>query len=203
MSSLIEKNLKSFEPLAKYYASKVFNYERFGFEKEDIVQEMRIKVYMSIVGFARQWKEFRDGKSHKPAPIEYWVRSALNNKVKDFIRKFNQENVANIDKISLASSGEDSVDIGYNKTSDFVLDVDKGIAILNGVNIVKKLKGERRDVYIYYMMGYSQYELSKKYHNIDVQGLIERHNKYLIKNNSQELLDFRNDLIQTHVQTED
>lgn len=188
--------------LSNEYANKVFNYSNSGYEKDDIVQEMNIKVYMSIVGYAKQWKEYRETGQRKPAPMEFWIRTALANKVKDFIRKFNLVNVHNAEKISIGEE-DNSVDVGIFSTAESVIDLEKNICIINGVDLLGKLKGDRKQCYIKYLAGYTITALAKEYENINVKNLIEKYNQYLAEHQKRNLFDFRVQRFQTFHSSEE
>lgn len=193
--SAIERTFKKYEYLSKEYAKKVFNYERYGYEIDDIIQEMNIKIYMSIIGYAKQWKRYQITCERKPVALEFWLRTALSNKVKDFIKRFNYERMENIDKLSI---GTDAVDIGEQKTSNLFVNIDGDIAIINGVDILDGLKGERRKCYCMYAYGFTTKDLSKIFPDIHVSELIERHNNFLSSRKRDELLDYSHQKFEVH-----
>jgi DNA-directed RNA polymerase specialized sigma24 family protein len=199
--NMIKLFYERYQHLSKEYAIKVRNYERYGLELEDIVQEMNIKVYFSIIGYAKAWGEYRKTGQRKPAPIESWIRNSLVNKVKDYIKKFNISNVSNTDKVSIGN-GEDTVDIGYHSTMESEIDFDNKIIVINSVNVLKGLKGDRLECYKKFLQGYSQKELNKLYPKIDTANLINMHSDYLRKKQPK-LLDFYNTKFESHVHSED
>lgn len=82
---LYEKN----EHLAKYYASKVFNEHHISLEREDVVQELRIRLWSSIETYLRNYKQYKKTGIAKPVPLKYYLKTVMINKVKDFIREIN------------------------------------------------------------------------------------------------------------------
>lgn len=82
---LYEKN----EHLAKYYASKVFNEHQISLEREDVVQELRIRLWSAIETYLRNYKQYKKTGIAKPVPLKYYLKTVMINKVKDFIREIN------------------------------------------------------------------------------------------------------------------
>lgn len=198
---MIVKLYNKYEYLSKEYAKKVFNYERQGLELADIQQEMSIKIYMSILGYGRAWLEFRNTGIRKPAPLESWIRLTLANKVKDYIRMFNAENVNNTDKISIGN-GEETVDVGFFTTIESEIDLDKSVCIVNDVDILAGLKDDRRTCFSLFLKGHTTRELSVKFPNINTENLINQHSRFL-RNKKNELYDFSSNRFETFKGSDD
>lgn len=80
-----EKIFKRYESLAIQYANKIWNENKISLEKEDLYQEMRIKLFLAIKTYAQRWREYREDKNRKPIPLEFYLRTTMANKVRDFI----------------------------------------------------------------------------------------------------------------------
>lgn len=186
--SIVEKKFKQFQFLATEYANRVFNYERYGYEYDDIVQEMNIKIYMSILGWARRREEYRITGYRKPAPMLYWIKFALHNKVLDFTKIFNSKRIANKDKMSIEP---ETLDVGEWKTSSIEMDEATKSMVLNGVDVMGGLRGKRRECYFMFLQGYNQTELEKMFPEVSVSTLINAQNKFLTSKKD-ELLDVKN-----------
>lgn len=199
--SKIMEFYERFSYLSREYAFKVRNYDRYGLEFDDIVQEMNIKLYFAIVGYGRAWREYRNTGNRKPAPIESWIRLTLSNKVKDYIKKFNTPSISNQEKISVGS-GEDTVDVGHYTTMESNIDFDNNTAIINSIDVLKGLRGERLECYKKFLIGYSVKELSTMFPRINTLTLINQHNNYL-KKHSRELQDFYSVTFESHVHSEE
>jgi hypothetical protein len=117
--SAILKFYNRFEHLAEKYAKQVFNYERYGYERQDIVQEFKIKLYTSIITYGEKLMEYKETGKYKPVPIEFYLKSAMVNKVKDFVRKLNLEEVANSNRVSIEDNTFD-----YSVYNDMVSELD-------------------------------------------------------------------------------
>jgi hypothetical protein len=224
--SKIEHFYLKYEYLATIYANKVFNFERASLERQDIEQEMRIKIYKSILGYARQWQEYRETGLRKPVPMEIWIRSTLSRKLIDFIKLFNYDRVENQNKLSF--DNEDGVDIGFNDTSSLIFEsisvvekklVKKGVEIkfyetivddvdslkceLNGVNLIDGLVGDRKKCYSMYCYGAKIGELTDAFPEIDVPFFIENWNRRLRSKHKDELLDYENKMFKVRNYDED
>lgn len=130
---------QQFEYLAKQYSEKLWDYESTGWERKDIEQEMKLKILTTIVSYRKKWKEYAldPKKRYKPIPFELYVRSALQAKVVDFIKKFNKD---------FHSKGRISV-----QNNDFdcgvmpeptVIDFEKNTYIVRGVDLLEGLNSK-------------------------------------------------------------
>ena len=158
-----------YEYLAVNYSNKIFNFERYGYEKEDIVQEFRIKIYTSIISYAEKWSEYKNTGKYKPVPIEYYLKLCMVNKVKDFIKLFNMENIENVDKISIENDGFD-----YSKetTISSVLSLKDNVCEINGVDLFVGLVGRKKQIFSDFLSGYDYKEISEKFPDLDVTSTI-------------------------------
>ena len=155
------------EHLAAHYAKKIFNYERFGYEFEDIVQELRIKISQSIHTHMRKTKEYEVEKRYKPIPLSYYLKCAMSNRVKDFIKVFNSERVENVEKISIE---DDSFDLGYYSTANSTIDLNKCNCEINGVDLFHGLTIKRqRIIFALYLKGYDKRKLKRSFSMKDDQ----------------------------------
>lgn len=172
MESPTEKYYEKYKHLAEKYAAKVFNYSKLGYEKEDVVQEFRIKIYTTILAYARRWKKYREQGRYKPVDIQTYIKSALANKVKDFIKVINE--VPN--EISIEDA---SFDFGTEVLASFQLSVKKLECSMNGVNLTKGLDKTQTIVFIMYLKGYSVDHIKKLYRGVNVVSLIRNRKKFL------------------------
>lgn len=186
-SKLIEFYIK-FENLAHHYANQVFNYERHGYEREDVVQDFKIKLYTSLIAYSEKWTEYKNTGKYKPVPIEFYLKSAMANKVKDFIRKFNLETVENVDKISLQNS---KFDYGHYTDMGNELNYEENCYVINGVDLLYGLVDSARICFILFLRGFPIKDLRKKFRNLlDAETIITRQLTYLHTQKTQ-LLDYR------------
>jgi len=200
-NKVINSLYNKYEYLSREYAKKVFNYERQGLLLEDIQQEMRIKIYMSIMGYGRAWADYRETGMRKPAPMESWIRLTLANKVKDYIRIFNIDNVNNKDKISIGN-GEETVDVGFFSTVASEIDLDNEVCVVNDVDILAGLKNDRKTCFSLFLKGHTIRELSTKFPKINAENLISQHSK-LLRGKRNELYDFTNNHFETFKRSEE
>jgi hypothetical protein len=144
-----------YEYLADIYANKLFNYHKIGFEKQDVVQELKIKIFTSIESHCIRTYEWKEEGAPKPIPLEFYIKLALNNKIKDFI--------ALIDKEKLFLELDGSFDFGKRDSS---LNIEEGKWELNGVNLVEGLDRKQKVVFVSYLKGVPMSELKKKFSRI-------------------------------------
>lgn len=184
--SAIENIYKKYEYLATQYSNKIFNFERYGYEKEDILQEFRIKIYTSIISYASRWAEYKETGKYKPVPIKFYIKSAMVNKTKDFIKLFNSDTVENKQKISIQ---KDEFDYSEHSSLESELDLNNSICIINGVDLFYGLVGRKRQIFSLFLKGFTIPDLSDKFEKIDVIKLISNQIDYL-KTKKHELNDF-------------
>lgn len=156
-SPIVMKFYHKFEPLTYQYARKVFNYERFGYEFDDVWQEFKIKLYTSILSYLEKWKEYTTTGKYKPVPIVYYIKSAMVNKVKDFVRKFNLEEVANAPKVSIQDNQFDYSETDPLEGTDYSQNF-----VLNGVDLLENLNPVERIIFILYLKGYTLREIKQR-----------------------------------------
>ena len=185
--SAIQQLYSSYEYMAKSYAEKIFNYERYGYEKEDVIQEFRIKIYTSIISYSEKWAEYKKTGKYKPVPIEFYLKTAMVNKVKDFIKLFNMPIIENVDKISIESDGFDYSEFS---TITSVISLNEDVCEINGVDLMSGLVGRKRTIFCDYLLGYSIKEISAKFPTLDVESVINNQIQY-IKGLKENLLDYQ------------
>lgn len=88
--SMIATLYERHEHLAEKYAKKIYNAERISYDYEDVLQEMKMKVYTSIIAYAEKWRKWQQTQRYKPIAIEIYLQCALVNKTKDFIKSISQ-----------------------------------------------------------------------------------------------------------------
>lgn len=185
-----EKFYFKYEYLAKKYASKIFSYEELSFEYEDLLQEFRIKIFMSIKSYGKRWGKFRRGEAPRPVPIRYYLECACGNKARDFMKYISREN----HKTSI-----DEIDFDFGVENDSEIDPTQNKFIVNGVNLLEGLKGKERAIFSLFLKGYNVVFLRKVYFSndkekkarkailasgdepVDVKDIIDAQREYLIK----------------------
>ncbi len=176
--SHVEKFYLQYEHMANAYAGTIFNYERHGYERQDIVQELKIKIYNSIIAYAKKWAEYRETGRYKPVPIKFYIQSALVNRTKDFIKEFNNDTVESADKLSIES---DSFDYSIYTDIDSTIDLDKCICQINGVDLFEGIENDmERRCFALYIKGYTITKLKVIFKNhFNAEPLIQNQIKSL------------------------
>lgn len=115
--------------LADYYAKKVWDTNNIGMELDDVKQELRIKLFLSIKTYARKWGEYKKTGRMKPMPIEFYLKTSMLNQVRDFIKEINKVNFCDLDTVyNLQISQEvleisrTDIKVGFQNLSDLFED---------------------------------------------------------------------------------
>ena len=140
--------------LAQQYASKVYNYSELCYEYNDLVQEFSIKIFMSLKAYGRRYLKYQRGEASKPIPIEYYLKSACSNKVRDFIKYISRENY----KVHIEESSHD-----FGADIDTFIEPERNRFILHGVDLLEGLTGKERAIFSMYLRGYQATFLNKVY----------------------------------------
>lgn len=151
---------QKYENLAPLYARKIFGYDKAGYEFEDILQEFKIKIYTSILAYKRKWEEFKKTGRYKPIPLEIYLKSALSNRMNDFIKQFNNGKDDGVEKISL----ENKIDIGYISSGGIKYSFKNCTLEINGINLCEGLltKDQKR-CFLMYAQGFSLAKIQKAF----------------------------------------
>lgn len=149
-----ERLYHRYEYLAVKYASKIFSFEQLSFEREDLIQEFRIKIYTSIKAYGRRWLQYRRGLSPRPVPLKYYLGCACANKAKDFAKYISRENY----KQSLDGLGYD-----YGVADDTIICPERNVFTVRGVDLLEGLSGSERAIFSLYLRGYQNGLLTKVY----------------------------------------
>lgn len=142
-----EKAYKELEYLAVKYANKLYSYEELSLERDDLLQEFRLKIFTSIKAYGRRWLAYRRGEAPKPVPLKYYVECACSNKGNDIMRAIRKENYKlRIDQTAYDYGVEDTVHVDSGK--------DK--FVLNDVDVLANLTGVKRVIFSMHVRGQSK-----------------------------------------------
>lgn len=153
MSTIVNKLYQEHEKLASQYASKVFNLHKISFEREDLVQELKVKIYTSIQTHQQKLEDFEKGEGFKPVPLEFYLKAVLNNKIKDFIGLIEKE-------VAYSPMEEMTIDWGVR---DSELNVSDKKWVINGIDLTEGLGVREKLVFVRYMKGETIKELKKNF----------------------------------------
>lgn len=95
----VEEFFNKYEYLADYYAKKIWDSNKIGMDIDDIRQELKIKLFLSIKAYAKKWKLYKDTGKQKPIPMEFYLKTVMINQVKDFIRDINKHDISSIEDV--------------------------------------------------------------------------------------------------------
>lgn len=166
------KLYKKYEYLAYLYSYKLFYIERLGYEKADLVQELKLKVYTSILMYLKKWKYYKKTGLVKPVPLKFYIKTALVNKIKDLIGSIKREVViTDLEGFDVGTESEfDLSNVELKERVAVVYNVD----ILEGLNIVEK------ECFCRYLRGAEVEEIASVFkNNIDADLVIRKHLEWL------------------------
>ncbi len=152
MESTVETLYKKYEPLARKYANKVFGYECTAFEYEDILQELKIKIFESIKAYGRRWIKYQEGTATKPVPLQYYLETACANRVRDFARTISIENL---------HSSIDEMNYDYGTEDNCTVDLSNNEFKVNDIDLLQGLQGVERVAFNLFLRGYTENKIGK------------------------------------------
>jgi len=174
-----EKFFLRYEYLAKKYAIKLFNTHVISLDRDDIVQNLRIKLYEAILQYGRRWRQYQNNEKPKPMPIEFYLKLSMANKIKDYIKEINRES----DRISFLPDDVDSFDYGVFNPNVSIINPDKDTFIINDIDLLEGLENHERKVFSLHLKGFEGEWIKKLYSKVlpelNTDTVIKRHLKKL------------------------
>lgn len=146
--SVAEKLYNQYAHLAEIYAKRISSYESLGFEKDDIVQDLRVKIYTCILSYGKAYSEYLATGKYKPVPIKIYITSGLLNLLRDkyeYLRRRKHE-------AQSFSFQQDQIDVGehieekYNLSNKYEL---------CGVDLCMGLSGTEKLIFQMYLKGHT------------------------------------------------
>lgn len=140
------------EYLAAKYANKLYAYEEISLERDDLLQEFRLKIFTSIKAYGRRWLAYRRGQAERPIPLKYYVECACSHKCTDMMRAIQRENYKlRIDHVNYDFGVEDTTEISTEENR----------FVINGVDVLANLTGVRRAIFSMYIRGRSKQVMAR------------------------------------------
>lgn len=160
-----ERVYLKYEYLAKKYAARVFAYEELSFEFEDLVQEFKLKIFMSIKAYGRRWLRYRRGEDSKPVHIRYYLECACGNKMRDFMKYISREN----HKMRI-----DDINYDFGVDDDSYISPNENRFVVRGIDLLEGLSGKERAVFSLFLRGYNMNFLNKVYYSTKQEKLAKK-----------------------------
>lgn len=181
------KLYKRYAYLADIYANKLFNSNSIGMDKDDIAQELRLKIITSIRSYGKRWAEYKKTGFYKPVPIKFYIQTAMNNKLKDMVDQINKD----INNYSL-SIEDNNFDFGVCSNELSVLKFSGANKEVNvcGVDLLQGLVGREKDAFCMYLKGHPMKTIEKVF-----KGQVQEVS-VLIRNQVSILSKYKNELYQ-------
>lgn len=156
----VETYFKRYEYLAESYAHRVRLINRQAMELNDVKQELKIKLFLSIKSYARKCIEYRKTGRMKPIPIEFYLRTVMSHEVADIVRSMRKIDTVDMSLLYDLSIGHDTLEI--SKT-----DIKLGFQSLSDLFEDKKQKRYMKIFFIYNFDIKKVFQFSKKEHKYE------------------------------------
>lgn len=152
MKKASEKLFEKYLYLADIYAGKLNNAHLIGFTKDDVAQELRIKLFNAVKSYGKRWYEYRQTGKYKPVSLETFLRTTMNNRLIDFMNMIQTE-ASNHYHAPIQTVGEVSVEIGYNCDFDTTMDFSEHAYIIAGVDLLADLEPRKALCFSMFLKG--------------------------------------------------
>lgn len=175
---------EKYEYLAYRYANHIYDIQYLGFEKEDLIQELKLKIYTSIGKFGVKWANYRKTGLCKPVPLVKYLESCMNMKLRDYIKYIQKMRNSDFAFRSCLEDVDFGRDVEYSEI-DFL----KKQVVIKGIDILQGLNKEEKQVFSLHLKGYSKTEIKKIFSNKSIDTSLT------IDNQTLKLYHFKDDLL--------
>ncbi|HPI18733.1 MAG TPA: hypothetical protein PKY56_00045 [Candidatus Kapabacteria bacterium] len=134
-----------YEYLAVIYSNRINNIGKLGFDKQDLIQELRLKIWQSLIAYKKKVTEYNKTGKFRPVPLLYYIKCGIVNKLRDYI--------SNIEKEPHINYGDFTFDIG--KESNCELDWMRKKIIVNDIDLLDGLSEREKPIFCMYLKGYT------------------------------------------------
>lgn len=97
----VENIFHRYDYLCSYYANKITINSNSAIQKDDLIQELRIRLFTSIKTYCKKFSEWEKSGIGKPVPLKFYLQTAMINKTKDLMKEVNSNGFM----LSIDSSG--------------------------------------------------------------------------------------------------
>jgi hypothetical protein len=156
--SKLEQLFLKYEFLVHSYSNKAFNIDVLGLERDDVTQELRVKLYTSILSYLKRWKSYRETGKGKPVPMYYYLRTCLSSYINDLIKK-----VIKAQEVFVRpGTGTTYADYGSHNPNSVQIDLGRAkVAVINGVDLFQGLRGDAKAIWALHLKGYDERNILK------------------------------------------
>jgi hypothetical protein len=160
----VERIFHRYDYLCRYYASKIIISKNSAIEKDDLIQELRLRLFSSIKTYSKKFSEYEKTGSCKPIPLQFYLKTVMINRTKDLMKEVNSENF----NLSIQSSG---VNFGSDVKS---YSFESYNLIVDGQNLLDMFFGEEKVIMkLLIIKNFDSKEVIKKYKgSLDVKEVI-------------------------------
>lgn len=159
-NSKIEKIYFRHEKMVDYYASKVFNERNVSLTKDDIKQELKMRLWSAIQTYLKKYEDYMKNDGVKPIPLPFYLKTVMINRIKDFIKEINTVQNVSVEEVSY--------DFGRSDFSSNICLEDKSISV-GHTNILEDFTDSDRKMLFLSIRGVDIKKISKIYKGINVE----------------------------------
>lgn len=162
---MVENWYKRHEKIPRQYYGKLGGYEKLSWERSDVLQELNIKMLMTIRAWGRRYREFQHTGRYPPVQVDYFIRTAMANRLKDFFKYV--ERAPSFREINYASEGG-KIDIVSHSANlgETVVDLPGKRLMICGEDLLVGLETPlEKAMFIMNFMGFKPHELDRKFSN--------------------------------------
>lgn len=165
-SETMESIYRRFDHLALHYANKLWNDTDLALEKNDLIQELRLRLFTSIQTYISKWSNYRQGKTQRPIPIEFYLKTVMINKSRDLIKELS----AAKGKFSIEESG-----FQFGSTSVEIRSTSKFDIFCGSQNLMDLFKGKQKTLMkLYFLNDFDLDKVLKHFKNKEGKKSIEK-----------------------------
>lgn len=161
---MVERLFKKHSAIPRQYVGKLGGHEKLGWERSDVLSELNIKMLMTIRAWGRRYREFQHTGRYKPVPLDIFIRTAMNNRLKDFFKYVERQ--PRMTQVTYATEGGSRFDIISHQTEmgETVVDLPGKRLVICGEDVLQGLGTNReKAMFMLNFMGFKPHELDRKF----------------------------------------
>lgn len=140
------------------YAKSIWDLHKLSMDLDDLIQELKIKLFGAIMTYAQRWVEYRESGKYKPIEFEIYLRNTLINRSRDFIKKIGKS-----PQRKLSIDNNNRFDFGTTQEDFDIEGINKGKCEIGGVDIFKGLDKEGTKIFSLHLKGWDINKIAQMY----------------------------------------
>lgn len=154
----VESLYKRYAYLAEVYSYKIFNLHKMSYDREDVVQDLSIKLLQAIKAYGHRWAQFKRTGRYKPVPINIYLRKCMQNMVIDLGKRTTRQ-------VSIVNTDQYGLDYGRECTDtlDSTVCLKSKQMVINGIDMLEGLGLVEKGCFMLFTRGFPLSKLNKLY----------------------------------------